>query len=633
MLFSLNSKRGEIATILTIGTVIFMGLSILIPTFFGKDKKVIKSGAQEAEACNSDWWCNGKCENNPDSKKVFIDTFGAGIDSEYEKERAGKTQWYLQHGDNSKITNKFGTTKTLNQITQNYCNVSINCKTWFCYGTCASGEVVNRFTDEVGGDPEKAKNLWFGEHERYNDLVPGSCQAENKGRPGLIIGTEELGTQPEDSTPDTMDLNACFNKISAPCRNIEGCGGLCKTALNNGCGYGGCQKWERCSAILGSCLWKKGEDDWEGAKSCETRVGISPLELEAVCRIIKTKKDPTATPIPPTTIPSSTPTPQPSRTRALTSSPDYCPSKEVIEGFVMASTARGEYCKDKSPNKCNVNGGCDPACCRENTDCDSNICGPDGSNGFCLSTRECLKEPTPSPTVTSTPTPTVTSTPTPTIKPTLTPTPTPIPLAQKPTTSLDAFRIVVGKISPLVGVPPKLYEAFLQIENPTLLNLSPQEILEYARPFAVIPGCGPNMCSAAGPLQMTTGRDDRGSGQCLNCCFGEYVKSPQYPATNGCRGTAKPRDLTENNYTCCQTKCPNVWDKYGGDSLYCNLHDNLLAAGKKIRADGYPADPSDWQEEEVGRAGQAYYGNCTKVFVRLGNRTYCDYLWWYYNTL
>ena len=163
-----------------------------------------------------------------------------------------------------------------------------------------------------------------------------------------------------------------------------------------------------------------------------------------------------------------------------------------------------------------------------------------------------------------------------------------------------------------VGVPPRIIEGVMMIEDPSVFSLSQQEIAQYTTPGNTIPGCKPNQCSASGPMQMTIGTDGNGSSSCSGCCW------------NGR----------------CLSSCPNAWLSYGGSvntyggysyaSNPCNLKDNVYAAAAKLKSDSGATSASSWTQEQVYKAGKSYYGNCTAAYSRLGNRTYCEYLWWYY---
>lgn len=199
-----------------------------------------------------------------------------------------------------------------------------------------------------------------------------------------------------------------------------------------------------------------------------------------------------------------------------------------------------------------------------------------------------------------------TSTPTlPGISPTLTQNKTSISPLNSPSNLNDIFNEVGQK----VGVPPKILEAVMTIEMPSTFNLSSQQIADYSSPGNYWPACGPNICSAAGPMQMTIGIDDNGDTSCPVCGAGF---------------------------------CPNAWasygeavNSYGGyphQANPCNIRDNVYGSAAKLRNDSQATTSSDWTQEQVYRAATRYYGSCDDKYSyeRLGNRTYCQFVWDYY---
>lgn len=173
--------------------------------------------------------------------------------------------------------------------------------------------------------------------------------------------------------------------------------------------------------------------------------------------------------------------------------------------------------------------------------------------------------------------------------------------------SFSSLREIFNDVGNQIGVPPIILEAVLQIEMPSVFRFTPEQIKQYSLPGNTIPNCHPNVCSATGPMQMTTGRDANNNPLCPNCCW---------------KGS------------CLDTKggCPNAWAAYGwGDP--CNLKDNITAAARKLKKDSKSNSPIFWTKDEVYRASYRYYGNCTVAYPRLGNRTYCEYVWWYYQSV
>lgn len=172
------------------------------------------------------------------------------------------------------------------------------------------------------------------------------------------------------------------------------------------------------------------------------------------------------------------------------------------------------------------------------------------------------------------------------------------------------MRELFTEIESKVGVPSKVIEAVFIIESPGQYKaFSGEDIARYAQPGQRLPNCRPNECSAAGPMQMTTGADGSGDTTCPKCGAGF---------------------------------CPNAWSTYrsavntfGGLSHQpeaCNLRDNIYAAASKLKNDS-GATGLQWTQDQIYRAATRYYGSCGEKYryVRLGNRTYCEFLWMFYN--
>ena len=174
-----------------------------------------------------------------------------------------------------------------------------------------------------------------------------------------------------------------------------------------------------------------------------------------------------------------------------------------------------------------------------------------------------------------------------------------------------ALNDIFNEVGQKVGVPPKILEAVMKIEMPSTFNLSPQQIVDYSTPSRYWPACGPNICSAAGPMQMTIGIDGNGNTLCPTCGVGF---------------------------------CPNAWVSYGravnsfGGYIHqanpCNIRDNIYGSAAKLKNDSKATDSLNWTQAEVYRAAIRYYGSCGDKYryQRLGNRTYCEYVWDYYKT-
>lgn len=189
----------------------------------------------------------------------------------------------------------------------------------------------------------------------------------------------------------------------------------------------------------------------------------------------------------------------------------------------------------------------------------------------------------------------------------------------EPATSIKNLRELLNNIEEKVGTPKRILEGVFTIESPGLLNsLTDEQVRAYSQPGSQVLGCRVNSCSAAGPMQFTTGIDNQGSSTCSQCCSAGK----------------------------CLSRCPNAWGGYGNSinkygryehqSNVCNLRDNLYAAGAKLKNDSGNKG-GDWTKEQVFSAARSYYGACddNHRYPRLNNgkspgRTYCEFVWWYY---
>jgi hypothetical protein len=179
----------------------------------------------------------------------------------------------------------------------------------------------------------------------------------------------------------------------------------------------------------------------------------------------------------------------------------------------------------------------------------------------------------------------------------------------KPKLIPNSLSEIFEEVSIKVGVPKKILEAVLRIETPSTFNLSSSEIQKYSTPGYFLPRCGPNICSATGPMQMTIGVDHNGNSSCPSCGIGF---------------------------------CPNAWavyrnainilGNYSHSPNPCNIRDNIYAAAWKLKKDSGAEDPLIWTKDQVFRAATRYYGSCSDKyrFSRFGGRTYCEYVWDYY---
>lgn len=167
-----------------------------------------------------------------------------------------------------------------------------------------------------------------------------------------------------------------------------------------------------------------------------------------------------------------------------------------------------------------------------------------------------------------------------------------------PAVSVKSLRDIFMEVEQKVQIPARIIEGVLLVESPATFNFSETEIQNYSQPGATIPSCRPNACSAAGPMQMTTGIDNVGSSRCGGCGLNQ---------------------------------CPNAWAQYGQGLQPCNLRDSIYAGAAKLKKDSGNKGGA-WTQDQVYRAATSYYGSCgdNYRYTRLGGRTYCEFLWWYY---
>lgn len=207
----------------------------------------------------------------------------------------------------------------------------------------------------------------------------------------------------------------------------------------------------------------------------------------------------------------------------------------------------------------------------------------------------------------------------------LSPVPSLPPLPLPP--AVTSLGEIIKASSDWTGVPWGVIEAMAMIEGRHLFNYSDDQIQKYSQPGEKDPiNCSPNICSAAGPMQLTTGKENADCEKCPAAC--DYD--------------------------------PNAWEAYknavneatgeGRKPEVCNIKDSIFAAAKKMKIDsGTPfGEKGDWGKETVRRVATRYYGECwccpsggdwqlckpgkeeeTPACKRLG-KSYCEFVWEYY---
>lgn len=121
--------------------------------------------------------------------------------------------------------------------------------------------------------------------------------------------------------------------------------------------------------------------------------------------------------------------------------------------------------------------------------------------------------------------------------------------------------------------------------------------------------CVPNRCAAAGPFQITIGKDNSGDPAtetlCQNCTFQGSV--PAWIQQNG---------------------CPNAWGNNPGSP--CSIQASALVAAQKLKRDGgFTGTSPRGQEEAMQRAGYRYFGSTSKdvgLSYKGENLSYGDFI-------
>lgn len=191
----------------------------------------------------------------------------------------------------------------------------------------------------------------------------------------------------------------------------------------------------------------------------------------------------------------------------------------------------------------------------------------------------------------------------------------------------ESLRDVFNLASQWAKVPGPVIEAVARIEGGHLFGYSNQQIQNYSQEGGKDPkNCTPNICSAAGPMQMTTGRENADCAKCPKACeYNPNAWSTYKNAVNEATGERRNVDI-------------------------CNIKDSIFAATKKMKIDSGtpPGDNREWNKSIIKRVATRYYGEClccpgggdpelcnpgtggtTFACQRLG-RSYCEFVWEYY---
>jgi hypothetical protein len=134
------------------------------------------------------------------------------------------------------------------------------------------------------------------------------------------------------------------------------------------------------------------------------------------------------------------------------------------------------------------------------------------------------------------------------------------------------FKEILAKAAKDENIPQCVLEAVAFAEGGDLIPESSKE------------QCIPNVCSAAGSMQFTTGIGPASDPKCKTCDAGY---------------------------------CPNAWASYGNNGNPCSWYDALSAAARKLKNDGplRGTNPAG-QGEAIHKAGYHYYGSDNNTLAR-----------------
>lgn len=191
----------------------------------------------------------------------------------------------------------------------------------------------------------------------------------------------------------------------------------------------------------------------------------------------------------------------------------------------------------------------------------------------------------------------------------------------------ELLKIICGGGS-FSGVPGGVIAGILALEGSHVFTYSDEQIAMYSQAGAKDPyispaahqsvsrqfGCTVSYAGAVGPMQFLVGKAE------------ELLGYPNgYPPidTWASYGGA----VTEVNYY--QFRIPEP----------CNILDSIYAAAKKLATNcatgGVKCPADEWNQQQVYKAAQAYYGDCSVPVVDtngdgIKDKTYCQYVWDFY---
>lgn len=160
-------------------------------------------------------------------------------------------------------------------------------------------------------------------------------------------------------------------------------------------------------------------------------------------------------------------------------------------------------------------------------------------------------------------------------------------------------------------IPEAVLAAVAAIEGGHMWSYSDEQVRADFDPV----NCSPNECSAAGPMQFTTGGENLDIVRCE--AAQRRLNDPE-------------AGWTEESL---RAAWPNQWAAWGQGGNVCNISDSIAAAARKLKNDGGPLPAQSWicrtpegEPAEVYRAAERYYGDCSQRHDRLGNLTYCEFV-------
>ena len=150
---NLYTKRGEIATFITLVTFFVIGIASVISTVALKKPQTTQTRAQAG--CDPAWYCAGECVTDQAARDSFAGVYGdAGAALGWRQEKAQSCGIQESQCSLTSVCAPIGApTKPLPPA-----GVSCNAPEWYCGGECANRSVRDAFGDPAAWRQEKARN-------------------------------------------------------------------------------------------------------------------------------------------------------------------------------------------------------------------------------------------------------------------------------------------------------------------------------------------------------------------------------------------------------------------------------------------------------------------------------------------